>query len=26
VEYTPQGKDGQAQGSMTFTDEWSGGA
>jgi type VI secretion system secreted protein Hcp len=26
VEYTPQGKDGQAQGSMTFMDEWSGGA
>ena len=26
VEYTPQGKDGQAQGSMTFIDEWSGGA
>jgi type VI protein secretion system component Hcp len=26
VEYTPQGKDGQAQGSMLFQDEWSGGA
>jgi len=24
VEYTPQGKDGQAQGSMLFEDEWSG--
>jgi type VI secretion system secreted protein Hcp len=24
VEYTPQGKDGQAQGSMLFTDEFSG--
>jgi type VI secretion system secreted protein Hcp len=24
VEYTPQGKDGQAQGSMMFTDEFSG--
>ena len=24
VEYTPQGKDGQAQGSMLFQDEWSG--
>lgn len=26
VEYTPQGKDGQAQGTMLFQDEWSGGA
>jgi type VI secretion system secreted protein Hcp len=25
VEYTPQGKDGQAQGSMLFEDEWAGG-
>jgi type VI secretion system secreted protein Hcp len=24
VEYTPQGKDGQSQGSMLFQDEWSG--
>jgi type VI secretion system secreted protein Hcp len=24
VEYTPQGKDGQSQGSMLFEDEWSG--